>query len=63
MHDVFILAWRLIDSPNKALVGIEGGFFKISFEEPVSSLTSILTSLLDNRERPLLYFRRFIAFM
>jgi hypothetical protein len=63
MQDVFILAWRLIDLPVKALVGIEGGFFKISLEEPISSLASILTSLLDNRERPLLYFRRFIAFM
>lgn len=62
MHDVFILAWRLIDSPVEAL-GIEGGFFKISLEAPISSLASILTSLLDNRERPLLYFRRFIAFM
>jgi hypothetical protein len=63
MQDVFILAWRLIDLPVEALVGIEGGFFKISLEEPISSLASILTSLLDNRERPLLYFRRFIAFM
>ena len=60
---MFILAWRLIDLPVEALVGIKGGFFKISLEEPISSLASILTSLLDNRERPLLYFRRFIAFM